>query len=108
MNLVQHAKQELEILSKYSEKSGGNILYDFHNGLIALCEDMQNSGHSGASARFAISAIASAAKKLLSFEPLSPITGEDSEWDDMSEYSNKPTWQNIRLSSVFKNKGNEA
>jgi hypothetical protein len=31
------------------------------------------------------------------------LTGEDSEWRNVSDYGPEPHWQNIRRSSVFKN-----
>ncbi len=35
-------------------------------------------------------------------EPICDITGIDSEWNDVREYSDKEMYQNKRLSSVFK------
>ncbi len=35
-------------------------------------------------------------------KPLTPITCDDMEWNDVSEYSNRETYQNKRLSAVFK------
>jgi len=51
-------------------------------------------GHSGFSANYAMSFI----PKILAFEPLSPLTGEDDEWIDHGE----GTFQNKRYSKVFK------
>jgi len=70
----------------------------------ALIEAFGNAGHSGASAGYAIPAIADTIKKALNFEMLSPLTGEASEWNDVSEYgpAERTSFQNNRLSSVFK------
>lgn len=56
-------------------------------------------GHSGFSAGYAISAL----KKLLNFEPLSPLTGSDDEWEPCS--MQREVMQNKRCSRVFKEKG---
>jgi hypothetical protein len=40
--------------------------------------------------------------KLARHQPLTPLTGEDSEWNDVSQGSGSPLWQNNRCSSVFK------
>jgi len=57
-------------------------------------------GHSGGSAAVSIAWL----RKLLNYEPLGPLTGEDSEWNDVSEYHEPGTsmWQNNRCSHVFK------
>jgi hypothetical protein len=42
-------------------------------------------------------------KTLANFEPITPLTGEEQEWRDISSYGGEPWWQNIRCSRVFKN-----
>lgn len=68
-------------------------------GTLELLKVFSGQGHSGFSAAYAIETFS----KLASFKPLSPLTGEDSEWNDISEMSGRPMWQNNRYSSVFKN-----
>lgn len=51
-------------------------------------------GHSGFSAPWAVGCL----EKLLRFEPLRPLTGEDSEWTEVTD----GYWQNKRCSRVFK------
>lgn len=43
-------------------------------------------------------------KRLLDFKPLSPLTGEDDEWEKVDDYieDDKATYQNKRYFSVFK------
>ena len=53
-------------------------------------------GHSGSSAQFCISYF----KKLAMHDPLSPISCNDNEWGE--SFSGDDTYQNKRLSSVFK------
>ena len=38
----------------------------------------------------------------MAYKPLTPLTGEDDEWNDISEYCNHTTYQNKRFSRVFK------
>lgn len=66
--------------------------------VMKLIEIFEEEGHSGSTAPYAINMF----KRLASFKPIAPLTGEDSEWHDVSEYSGKTTYQNKRCSSVFK------
>lgn len=74
------------------------------NDVMELLEVFSAHGHSGSSAPYAINMFT----KLAKFEPLVPLTGEDWEWNDVSEIgSGDPHWQNKRCSHVFKdNDGN--
>jgi hypothetical protein len=55
-------------------------------------------------------AIGDAVRKLLMQETLAPLTGEDSEWNRLSddELPGEMLYQNNRYSSVFKGKDNRA
>lgn len=71
-----------------------------------ICDDVMNlldvfdkQGHSGSSAPYTINLF----KRLAMFEPIMPLTGEDSEWVDVSGYGSDVTYQNKRNSAVFKN-----
>ncbi len=72
-----------------------------YKSIIELIEVFAKQGHSGSSAAYCISKFNILAK----FGILSPLTGEDSEWRDVSVYSGEggePKYQNIRYSRVFK------
>ena len=100
-NSKSHAKRELELLEITTPDA---IVIPFKNEILALCEAFGRSGQSGGSAPFTATAISQAVKKLMMFETLAPLTGEDSEWVDMSEYNDgKSMFQNNRDSRVFKN-----
>jgi len=100
-NSQSHAKRELEILAKTTPDA---IVTPFTNEILALCEAFGKSGQSGGSAPYTASAISHAVKKLMMFETLAPITGEDDEWTDVSPSNNgEPMFQNNRDSRVFKN-----
>ncbi len=66
--------------------------------VCALIDVFCEQGHSGGSAITAVEMF----RKLALYEPLSPLTGADDEWDDISEEMGCPTWQNLRCHSVFK------
>jgi len=69
--------------------------------VLKLLEVFSEEGHSGSSAPYAINLFSTLAK----FEPIVPLTGEDWEWNNISEYGgrdNGPLYQNKRCSHVFK------
>ena len=59
-----------------------------------MMNEFAEEGHSGFSASYAINILT----KLMEFKPLSPLTGEDDEWNLVGDGH----WQNKRCSSVFK------
>jgi hypothetical protein len=68
--------------------------------VLALLDVFADEGHSGSSAPYAINLF----KKLAMFEPVVPLTGEDSEWNEICDdrTNNVTVYQNNRMSSVFK------
>lgn len=71
--------------------------------ILDLFFDQFNSGGS-------VSVMAPILMRCLAGSPLTPLTGDDSEWHDMSEYSSEPAgtiFQNVRASSVFKRKSDD-
>lgn len=66
---------------------------------MRIADLVHAQGHSG----FSFSYLSRVMKRYFSSEPiLSPLTGEDSEWVDVSDLCEYPCWQNRRMSSVFK------
>lgn len=69
--------------------------------VLKLLNVFNGEGHSGTSAPYTISVF----EKLASFKPIAPLTGEDWEWNDVSEYGGRndgPLYQNKRCGNVFK------
>lgn len=112
-NLVAHARRELEILGLTPTPKPSaldRVLYRLrlkrrppfdYNGAIArsvldLVEMFAEQGHSGFSGSMTLSMV----KKLMNFEPASPLTGEDSEWNAL-DYD-EGCYQNNRCGRVFK------
>ena len=90
-SLVSYAEKELDRI--------GMTEGDEYNGamrkhILHMVKEFAGEGHSGFSASYALQCL----KNLLSFKPLSPLTGEDDEWGDVGE----GLFQNKRCSSVFK------
>lgn len=100
------AEKEFEILKKISKEKGEDfIIQEFEKEILAVCKKFSESGQSGGSAPYTASAIAESINRLSLFKPLTPLTGNDSEWEDVSSLwcTSKKMFQNKRLSSVFKN-----
>jgi hypothetical protein len=99
-NTADKAKLEFEVLRSTVEDA---IIAPFEKEILALVDKFGESGQSGGSAQYTASAISLAVKKLCMREPICDITGIDSEWNDVREYCDgRETYQNKRLSSVFK------
>lgn len=91
----EHAEAELIALGyDMNDKEEGPNKWIVEN-LFELLGVFAKQGHSGSSAPYC----ASTFKKLALFEPLSPLTGADQEWVEVSD----GLWQNKRASRVFKN-----
>lgn len=96
-NLERHARRELEIAGLFGDG-------DFYGGMMGqtvmkMIKVFSEEGHSGMSAPMAISIFS----KVANFEPLTPLTGADDEWMEISA----GRFQNKRCSHVFKD-GDEA
>lgn len=68
------------------------------NHVLKLLDVFTEEGHSGTTAPYAINMF----KTLAMFEPIAPLTGEDWEWNEVSERAGRKCWQNKRASHVFK------
>ena len=102
MNSLQYAENELDRIGMTADSDEMNLV--MRNHILHMVSEFSKEGHSGFSANYALSIL----KNLLAFKPLTPLTGEDDEWTDVSEYSGKVTYQNKRYSAVFKEDDGEA
>ncbi len=96
MSLESHAKYELARAGLFDKDSdyGGMIA----ESVLDLIKLFASQGHSGGSAQCVIKLF----DTLVKFNNLSPLTGEDSEWNDVSDISGEYMLQNKRNSAVFK------
>ena len=95
MSLLSYAESELDHIGLTEEDEYNGMM---RKHILHMIKEFADEGHSGFSAQYAIDILS----KLLSFKPLTPLTGEDDEWCDVSEYSGTTTYQNKRCFSVFK------
>lgn len=82
-NLVNHARRELVLIGEEEWPT---------NGLLKVVAAFAEMGHSGFSAEHCTAVL----EKLLRFQPLSQLTDDPAEWEDRSEISSTPIWQNLR------------
>lgn len=87
-NLYSHACAELPPVAEDGPDKW------IRQNLLDLVTVFSTQGHSGFSAGYCRAAL----DKLLGFKPIRPLTGEDSEWNEVG----KGLWQNRRASHVFK------
>jgi hypothetical protein len=99
-NLIKHAEAEFKAAGWVDEngKFNDEMQEMICKHVLKLIEIFSEEGHSGSTAPYAINMF----KRLANFKPIAPLTGEDWEWHDVSEYSGRTTYQNRRCSSVFK------
>lgn len=99
-NYKKHFERELKILNDNLEEGDSLVIKDFIPLIEQALDVFSEQGHSGGSAPFYANALGDTIKKVMLFEPLSPITGDDDEWGENN--MDGKTLQNKRLSSVFK------
>lgn len=97
-NLVDYAKDELKRIGMIDS---GEPYNDWATkAILDLIRLFASQDHSGFTAPYVINTFS----RLAMFKPLSPLTGEDDEWNDVGD----GTLQNKRYSAVFKNKDGRA
>ena len=84
MSLLSYAESELDRIGLTEEDEYNRMM---RKHILHMIKEFSDEGHSGFSAPYAIQILT----KLMSFKPLTPLTGEDDEWCDVSEYSGTTT-----------------
>lgn len=93
-DLENYARDELTRAGLFDKDSDyGGMMGE---AVMRIIELFAKEGHSGFSADMAIAIFA----KVAHFEPLTPLTGADDEWNEIVEGE----WQNRRCPHVFKDK----
>ncbi len=105
MNTTNFAQNELDLLIDQivqrdpEDEMSIHMQKKMNNNLIEIISLIEKQGHSG----FSMGYLKNTLNKLLDNKPLSPLTGEDHEWVDVScEDEEKPRYQNLRFFEVFK------
>ena len=96
-NLLKHAERELKLIG-YDDKDEYDKMAK--DAILELIKTFTKQKHSGFSANY----VSNIFHKLANYEVLSPLTGNDDEWTDVSDMSGEMMFQNNRDSRVFKNK----
>lgn len=93
--LLRFAEEELDRIGVGDEDAD----YDgmLKTAVMEIMRVFSEQGHSG----FSAGLVTSMVEKLMRFEPLSPLTGEEDEWTRL-DYSPDMAAQNRRCSTVFK------
>ncbi len=103
-NLVTFAENELNIIiNKCEDEESTEMQEMISKDILQVVEIFSQQGHSGFSANYAINLI----NKLLRYEPITPLTGADDEWNELS-YDKDTKYQNKRCSRVFKDADGKA
>lgn len=100
-NLVSHAERELRLLvdgDPEASEEDRKMQNEINAHIIELVKLFSKFGHSGSTAYWSVAVL----KRLLSYEPLTPLTGEDWEWNEVAEQNGGPLYQNNRCGNVFK------
>jgi hypothetical protein len=90
MSLISHAEKEMQLAWPDAEPMQDMIKAN----VLELLKVFADQGHSGMSAPYVLGVF----EKLARFKPLTPLTGEDSEWMEVGD----GVFQNIRCGEVFK------
>lgn len=91
--LLTHADRELQLAGAFDEPGDyGDML---GHAVMRMVKEYASACHSD----FNASTVLSMFTTVVDFKPLTPLTGEDSEWSDVGNGQ----WQNNRCSRVFKN-----
>ncbi|MFE7461616.1 WDGH domain-containing protein [Nocardiopsis terrae] len=93
--LVTHARREVELCGQSTEDPA------YARTLVDTVRAFTSYGHSGGSTDVAIDQLT----QLLNNENLAPLTRDPEEWEDRSEQTGRPLWQNKRNSKVFSEDG---
>ena len=100
MSLVTFAESELNsILKNCKDSESLKMQKTINDDILEVVKIFSNQGHSGYSAKYSLAQL----RRLLNWLPLSPLTGEDSEWNKV-DYNEDIVYQNKRCPSIFKNK----
>lgn len=93
MSVLDLAKRELAAIGADEE---------FASLITGTMEQFFDRYDSGGAVSVMLPSFVDKLQKCIAGKPLSPLTGEDHEWVDMSAYGGDTHWQNSRCSTVFK------
>lgn len=104
MTLLEHAHTELNIADRDGDLAATPRM---RHALLEVIDAFADQGHSGGSASIVGPRVGYVLRQLLAFEPITPLTGADDEWVDITEdMAGRPgLQQNARCGRVFREGG---
>jgi len=106
---ITFEQREFNILKEiHKDPDDRPLVEEFIPEILALVKKFRKSGQSGGSAPYTAGAISNVVRKLCLQEPICPITGIKSEWNDCTSYGSEQAndedimYQNNRCSALFK------
>jgi hypothetical protein len=97
--LMEHAKSELAIL-RGPDAEPDEMQDDIEKNVLDIVQIFADAGHSGSSGAYTLGIL----KRVLDFQPITPLTGDDSEWLEVGT----GVFQNKRCGRVFRGKDGKA
>jgi hypothetical protein len=95
-NLVKYAEDELALIGMGPDVED-EMNRAMREHILTMVHAFADEGHSGFSASYALGVL----QKVLAYEPVTPLTGEDGEWQVLG-YADDMAAQNRRCAHVFK------
>jgi hypothetical protein len=99
--ILEHFDNEIKIIKEQNENED-LIIEHFIKPIREIIEIFEKQEHSGFSASIYSGAIVNTIKRVLNFEAIAPITGDDEEWVKIGNN----TFQNKRQGNIFKETSN--
>lgn len=106
MNLIKFSEDELNrLLSNCKSSEELNTQTAINRSILDIVRVFSDQHFTGNTASYCLEIL----NRLLKYKPLTPLTGNDSEWEDITQYgSNDTCYQNKRYPAVFKDKDGKA
>jgi hypothetical protein len=99
--LVAHAIHEFSLLPKAENELDQQYQDQLQSNALDLVFVFSRQGHSGGTAADLLDLF----NRLMARNPLTPLTNNPAEWEDMSAQTGYPFWQNKRNYSAFSKDG---
>lgn len=102
MNIVEFSERELNsILATCQNSSDFNIQKAMNNSILEIVKTFNEQHYSGYTATYCLNIL----DRLLNYKPITPLTGEDDEWEAI-DFDENIKYQNKRCPQIFKDKNN--
>lgn len=106
MNLIKFSEDELNRLLLDCKSSDElNTQTAINKSILDIVKVFSDQHFTGTTASYCLEIL----NRLLNYKPLTPLTGDGSEWEDISQYGASDTcYQNKRYPAVFKDRDGKA